>query len=84
MAGIGLFVASDPVVAVLCGLAAAGLMLPRLRGIVAVAVLCALAYHVSDRRLHGVLDTGLWWLLPVATMALFIAWPRLIEERETP
>ena len=71
--------ATSPIVAGAFALAAVGLLVSRTRRWAAVAILAVLAYTVSDWRLNGVLALDALWLVPVAAMALFVMWPRLIE-----
>jgi hypothetical protein len=67
--------------AMLCGLAAAGLMVTRARAAVALSVVLATAYMLSARYLAGTLDYDALTYVPVAGAALVICWPRLTEGR---
>ncbi len=60
---------------------ALGLLRRSSRRTTAVIVMMVIAYTVSDQRLRGTLELDVLWFVPVAAMALFIFWPRLIEVR---
>jgi hypothetical protein len=64
--------------ALLCGLAALGLMVPRARGAVAVAIVLGATYALSAARLAGTLGAGALGLVAIIAAALVLAWPRLV------
>lgn len=68
--------------ALLCGLAAVGLMLPRVRGVVAVAIVLGATYALSAARLAGPLGPGALGLVAIIAGALVLAWPRLQAARD--
>jgi uncharacterized membrane protein HdeD (DUF308 family) len=64
--------------ALLCGLAAIGLMVPRARGVTAVAIVLGATYALSAARLAGALWPGALGLVAIIAGALVLAWPRLV------
>ncbi len=66
----------DLAAALLCALAALGLMLARTRALVSVAILLGTAYMLSARYLAGTLGYDALTYLPPLAAALFICWPR--------
>ena len=68
----------DLAAALLCGLAAVGLMLPRARGFTAVAIVLGATYALSAVRLAGGLGAGALGLVAIIAGALVLAWPRLV------
>jgi hypothetical protein len=68
--------------ALLCGLAAIGLLVPRVRGKVAVAIVLGATYALSAARLAGSFGAGELGLVAIIGAALFLAWPRLEPSRD--
>jgi hypothetical protein len=68
--------------ALLCGLAAIGLLVPRVRGKVAVAIVLGGTYALSAARLDGAFGAGEFGLVAIVGAALFLAWPRLERVRD--
>ena len=84
----GFAVAQDPAIigldrgvaaAMLCGLGAAGLLVTRTRAAVALSVMLATAYMLSERYLAGQFDYDALTYVPVVAAALMICWPRLTQ-----
>lgn len=69
----------SPGLAALLLLTAAALLRRPSRRAASVAVMLVSAYLLSDRYLAATLTIEILWLVPIAAMALFIFWPRLIE-----
>ncbi len=67
--------------ALACFAAVPGLLWPRTRQAVAVAVMMGIVYVVSARRLAGTLDMSALALLPMFAAALYIWWPQLVKAR---
>lgn len=69
--------ARDSAAALLCGLAAIGLMISRVRAFVALMIMFGIVYMLSARRLAGTLDYDALTYVPVVLAALFVCWPQL-------
>lgn len=67
----------DLAAALLCALAAAGLMVARVRAAVGVAIVLGISYVLSTRYLAGTLGVDALTYAPVLAAALFICWPQL-------
>jgi hypothetical protein len=72
----------DLAAALLCGLAAVGLLLPRVRTFVAVMVVLGGTYALSAARMGGGLGAEEIGLVAIIAAALFLAWPRLEPVRD--
>jgi hypothetical protein len=68
--------------ALACGLAALGVLIPRLRTAVAVMVLLGGLYALSAARVAGQFGAGEIGLAVIIAAALFLAWPRLEPVRD--
>ena len=67
----------DLAAAMLCGLAAIGLMIGRVRAAVGVAIVLGIAYMLSARYLAGTLGVDALTYAPVLAAALYVCWPQL-------
>jgi hypothetical protein len=73
----------DLAAALLCGLASLGLLVPRARGKVAVAIVLGGTYALSAARLTGSFGGRELGLVVIIAAALLLAWPRLEPSRDT-
>ena len=73
----------DVAAALLCGLAAVGLMIGRARAVTAWCVVFGITYMLSARYLAGRLDYDALTYVPVVAAAMFVGWPRLIRMKQT-
>lgn len=68
--------------ALVCGLAAIGLLVARVRAFVALTIVFGIAYMLSSRRLAGTLGYDALTYAPVVAAALFVCWPRLVRAKQ--
>ena len=73
----------DVAAALLCGLAAVGLMIGRARAGTALCIVFGIVYMVSARFHDGLLDYDALTYVPVVAAAIFVGWPRLIRVKQT-
>jgi hypothetical protein len=66
----------------LCGLAAIGLMVLRVRAFVAASIVLGTVYMLSARQLDGTLGLDALTHVPVVIAALFVCWPQLVRSRQ--
>jgi hypothetical protein len=72
----------DLAAALACGLAALGLLVPRVRTGVAVTLVLGGVYALSAARVAGVFGAGEIGLVAIIAASLFLAWPRLEPVRD--
>jgi len=72
----------DVAAAVLCGLASVGLIVPKVRGKVAVAIVLGGTYALSVARLARIFGPAEFATVGIIAAALFLAWPRLTPARD--
>jgi hypothetical protein len=72
----------DLAAALLCGLAALGLLVPRARAGVAVTIVLGGVYALSSARLADQFGAGDIGVVAIVAAALVLAWPRLKPVRD--
>lgn len=73
----------DVAAALLCGLAAIGLMVTPSRAATAWSIVLGITYMMSARFEAGRLDYDALTYVPVVAAAMFVGWPRLIRVKQT-